>query len=60
MLTTENDTFSEEYDIVCSFPKQKNDCYYKKAQIKDTMKAYFCHRHTLLQATTLSRLFHLF
>ena len=30
-------------------------------QVKDTMKAYFCYRHnTLLQGTTLSRLFYLF
>ena len=33
-LTTENDTFSEEHDIVCTSSKQKNDCYYKEAQIK--------------------------
>ena len=25
----------------------------------DTMKAYFCYRHTLLQATALSTLFYL-
>ena len=30
------------------------------AQIKDTMKAYFCYRHTLLETRTLSRLFYLF
>ena len=34
ILTTENDTFSEEHDIVCTSSKQKNDCYYKKAKIK--------------------------
>ena len=28
--------------------------------IKDTMKAYFCWRHTLFSTTTLSRLFFLF
>ena len=30
------------------------------AKIKDTMKAYFCNRHTLLYTMTLSRLFYLF
>ena len=34
ILTTENDTFSEEHDIVCTSSKQKNDCYYKEAKIK--------------------------
>ena len=29
-------------------------------QFKDTMKAYFCFRHTLFQTTTLGSLFHLF
>ena len=27
--------------------------------IKDTLKAYFCQRHSLFQATILSRLFYL-
>ena len=34
ILTTENDTFSEEHDIVCTSSKQKNDCYYNEAKIK--------------------------
>ena len=34
ILTTENSTFSEEHDIVCTSSKQKNDCYYKEAKIK--------------------------
>ena len=33
ILTTENDTFSEERDIVCTSSKQKNDCYYKEAKL---------------------------
>ena len=33
-ITTENDTFSEEHDIVCTSSKQKNDCYYNEAKIK--------------------------
>ena len=28
--------------------------------VKDTAKTYFCYRHTLLETTTLSRLFYLF
>ena len=34
ILTTENDTFSEEHDIVCTSSKQRNDCDYKEANIK--------------------------
>ena len=33
ILTTENDTFSEEHDIVCSTSKQKNHCCYKEAKL---------------------------
>ena len=29
-------------------------------KLKDTIRAYFCHRHTLLQTTTLSKLFYVF
>ena len=29
-------------------------------KLKDTMEAYFCYRHTLLQTITLSTLFYLF
>ena len=34
ILTTENDTFSEEHYIEYTSSKQKNDCYYKEAKIK--------------------------
>ena len=34
ILTTENDTFSEENAILCNSCKQKNDCYYKEAKVK--------------------------
>ena len=34
ILTTENDTFLEEHNIVCTSSRQKNDCYYKGAKIK--------------------------
>ena len=34
VLTTKNNTFSEEHDLLCTSSKQKNDCHYKKAKIK--------------------------
>ena len=34
VLTTKNNTFSEEHDLLCTFSKQKNDCHYKVAKIK--------------------------
>ena len=34
ILTTENDTFSEQHNIVCTSSKHKNDCHYKEAKIK--------------------------
>ena len=34
ILTTEDDTFSEEHNIGCTSSKQKNDCYHKEAKIK--------------------------
>ena len=34
VLTTENDTFSGEHDVVCPSSRQKNDCYYKEVKIK--------------------------
>ena len=33
-LTTKNNTFSEECDLLCTSSKQKNDCHYKEAKIK--------------------------
>ena len=42
----------------------KSEKYYitnkKMKSLKDTMKAYFCSRHTLFSTTTLSSLFYLF
>ena len=32
--TTENNAFSEEHDLLCTFPTQKNDYRYKEAKIK--------------------------
>ena len=34
ILPTENDTFSDKYDIVWTSSKQKNDYYYKETKIK--------------------------
>ena len=34
ILTTENNTFSKEYDLLCTSSKQKNDCHYKEVKIK--------------------------
>ena len=34
ILTTENDTFSEQHDIVYRSSKHKNDSHYKKGKIK--------------------------
>ena len=34
ILTNENNTFSEEHDLLCFFSKQKNDYHYKEAKIK--------------------------
>ena len=34
VLTTKNNTFSEEHGLLCNSSKQKNDCHYKKAKIK--------------------------
>ena len=34
VLTTKNNTFSEECDLLCSCSKEKNDCHDKEAKIK--------------------------
>ena len=34
ILTTENNTFSKEHDLLCTSSKQKNDCHYKEVKIK--------------------------
>ena len=34
VLTTENNAFSEEHDLLCTFPTQKNDYHCKEAKIK--------------------------
>ena len=34
VLTTKNNTFSEQHDQLCTSSKQKNACHYKKAKIK--------------------------
>ena len=34
VLTTKNNTFSEEHDLLCTSSKHKNDCHYKEAKIK--------------------------
>ena len=34
VLTTKNDNFAEEHDLLCTSSKQKNDCHYKEAKIK--------------------------
>ena len=34
IVTTENNTFSEEHDLLCTFSKQKNYSHYKVVKIK--------------------------
>ena len=34
ILTTENNTFSGEHDLLCTSSKHENDCYYKEVKIK--------------------------
>ena len=34
VLTTKNNTYSEEHDLLCTSSKQKNGCHYKEAQMK--------------------------
>ena len=37
-ITTENDTFLEDHDIVCTSLKQKHDCYLDRKMIVIRMK----------------------
>ena len=38
VITTENDTFLEDHDIVCTSLKQKHDCYLDRKMIVIRMK----------------------
>ena len=38
VITTENDTFLEDHDIVCTPLKQKHDCYLDRKMIVIRMK----------------------